>query len=71
MIKNLEEFKQILTSTTLLSNSYSKEWKNDAVIIIEFMPKAFEIEDETDTIINVILNEISNLSLVQEYNAIN
>ena len=70
MIKNLEEFKQILTSTTLLSNSYSKEWKNDAVIIIEFMSKAFEIEDETDTIINVILNEISNLSLVQEYNAI-
>ena len=65
MIKNLEEFKQILTSTTLLSNSYSKEWKNDAVMIIEFMSKAFEIEDETDTItIEILVDEDSMGSVI-------
>lgn len=70
MIDHLEEFKQILIATTLLSNSYSVEWEKNANDIIDFMTTAFGIKDESDIIKKIITKEISNLSLVKEYNGI-
>lgn len=67
-LNNVESFDQMILSTSLLSNNSSIAWKNDSRKIIDFICQAYEISKRNqEKYSNIIIEEISNLCLIQEY----
>lgn len=67
-LNNVESFEQMILSTSLLSNNSSIAWKNDSKKIIDFICESYDIsKKECNKYKNIIIEEISNLCLLQEY----
>lgn len=67
-LNNVESFEQMILATSLLSNNSSIAWKNDSKKIIEFICESYDIsKSDCNKYKDIIIEEISNLCLLQEY----
>lgn len=67
LLENIEQTKQILLSTTLLSNNISSVWITEAKKLVYFICKAYDINEDINDYCELIVDEVSNLSLINEY----
>ena len=71
LLKNYEPFYNMVLSTTIMSNTNTRQFKNDANKIISFIGKAYKFDEEfIMTCQNVILDELDSLSLTTDQAAV-
>lgn len=67
LLDNNEAFKEILLATSILSNNSNPAWVRDSSKLINFICKAYEIDDLAPHYIDIVTKQIDNLSLINEY----
>lgn len=71
IFENFEVFYNMVLSSAIMSNSFSKEFEADSTRIIEFIGKAFEIDDEfIQCATGVIHDQLNSLALTTDQQAI-
>ncbi len=69
LINYYESFNQMVLATTLLGNNVDDNWKSDSLKIINFIGRAYSLDENTiNKLQDIIINDITKLSLVDDAN---